>query len=191
MARRVMAMFTPVVRRFFIVSVFTAACGENPTAPTPPPEKPTITITNVEPPVGATVRNGTLFTISYTKQQARATVVQSAFAFVTNDRAYSAPIACARDENPGGTAPYGISMHSVWGIVGAEWRGNILFEFAKGRRANAVMLFRTEAVTPGVGCAPLSTEIDWNNPPTDGTGAVYPANADQRIDVTLNWFIEP
>jgi len=139
--------------------------------------------------VGATVTSGSLFSISFTKQQARTTVVQSAIAFVRDDGAYSPPIACARDESTT-QAPYTISMHSAWGIMRAEWRGNTLYEFAKGRRVNAVMLFRTGFDLPGVGCEPLSTQIDWARPPSPTEGAVFPANADQRVDVVLDWFIQ-
>jgi hypothetical protein len=166
------------------------ACGENTTAPTPIPEKPTITITSVEPAVGATVTSGRLFSISFTKQQARTTVVQVAIAFVRDDGAYSPPIACWREESTT-IAPYSTSMHSAWGIVGDEWRGNILYEFAKGRRVNAVMLFRTGFDLPGVGCEPLSTQIDYARPPSPTEGAIFPANADQRVDVTLDWLIQP
>jgi hypothetical protein len=68
-----------------------------------------------------------------------------------------------------------------------------LYEFGKGHIVNLVMLLK---VVPGPtrppACGPLGTDIPGlNNSNNPTEGAIFPENADQRFDMTLNWFIQP
>jgi hypothetical protein len=67
-------------------------------------------------------------------------------------------------------------------------------EFGKGHRVNLVLLLKVvpDLALPLVGCGPLGTDVPGlnnSNNPTEGT--VFPDNADQRVDLPLNWFIQP
>ena len=74
----------------------------------------------------------------------------------------------------------------------SEIKGNMLYQFAKGHRVNALLLLKRVPAAPDgstPACAPLGAGgLDFTKP-TEGT--VFPENADQRVDMTLNWFIQP
>jgi hypothetical protein len=167
------------------------ACG-NATDPTQP-TKSDATLTH-EPTAGATLTIGSPFKVSYTLRQFTPVYTYYALSFVRDDGAFSPPLACGRTGAAGtsqGTGTGFVTGTLAAGVVGADWKGNILYQFAQGHRVNAVMLLKDTFpafAPPGFGCDPLSTDMDPNRPPTEG--AVFPAAADQRVDVTLNWLIQ-
>jgi hypothetical protein len=69
-----------------------------------------------------------------------------------------------------------------------------MIEFAKGHRVNALLLLLKRLPGPPTGpasdgCAPIGTVVPGYENPTVGT--VFPENADLRVDMTLNWLIQP
>jgi hypothetical protein len=137
-----------------------------------------------------TLTRGTPFRIGFTVEYAQEAYTFYTVAFVRDDGAYSPPLTCGGGGSSGGA--FAGQPVEVSGTVGTEWKGNILYEFAKGRRVNAVLLLKR---TPGgppsgpaQGCAPLGTGGLDPSRPTEGT--VFPDAADQRVDMSLNWFIQ-
>ena len=145
----------------------TPSCGGIPGEPTPQDASAFVRI--VEPMAGATLTVGTAFAIGYGMRSASVGTAL-AIAFVRDDGAYSPVIHC---HGLGFVPNAGPSVGAVEGIVGRNQPGTILYEFGRGHRVNAVMFLRSPFEVPPTEC-PVSS-----------------ANADQRVDITLNWFVEP
>jgi hypothetical protein len=110
---------------------------------------------------------------------------------VSDDGRYSPPFICAGSRVGGG---YAVEEQDLRGVVATDRVGHILHEFGKGHRVNLVLLLKVvpDLTLPLVGCGPLGTDVPGlnnSNNPTEGT--VFPDNADQRVDLPLNWFIQP
>jgi len=168
-------------------------CGGIGTEPSPNPA--TATLIGLEPAAGSTLAGGTSFKISYKFEYALtpgSDLRVWAFAFVRDDGRYSPPIVCgaSRAASTSGGGGYTLQAKALPGVVGTDRIGRILYEFAKEHSVNLVLLLK---VLPGLvappGCGPLGTDVPGLSNPTEGT--VFPENADQRLNLTLNWFIQP
>jgi hypothetical protein len=178
-------MFTTVVRRFCAVCLCTAACGG--TGIEPSEITASARLVSVDPAVGTTLASGSPFKVTFSVQWAQSdtSYMVAAVALVRDDGQYSPPLACHKIGAPRYSSQ---TMEAVaTGIVGKDRGGNILYEFSKGHRVNALLLVK--ATPEREGCAPISTLPPGLSNPTEGT--VFPENADQRVDATLNWFIQP
>ena len=181
-------MLTTGVRRFFMVCVFAAACGGNGIEPTE--INASARLTGIDPPIGTTLVRGNPFKVSFVVQWSHSgpSNMLTTVAFVRDDGRYSPPLDC---DSVGASGPGSAGLEAAAsGTVGEGRSGTILYEFAKGHRVNALLLFKSlPSREREPGCAPLGTEIPGLSNPTDGT--VFPTNADQRMDTALNWFIQP
>jgi hypothetical protein len=134
---------------------------------------------------------GTPFKISFKVEYAQDTFTMFVVAFVREDGVYSPPFTCAGGGSSGGA--FSDDTAEISGVLGTDWKGNVLYEFAKGHRVNALLLLkRTSGPPTGPvtdDCAGIGTGGRDPSKPTEGT--VFPANADQRVDMSLNWFIQP
>jgi hypothetical protein len=158
------------VGRLCVCSLFVAACGGSASEPT---------------------RTTTTATDAFTLYAA---------AFVRDDGVYSPPIACGGGGSSGGA--FAGQPVEVAGVLGplpsgggvrtdSQRFGNLLYQFARGRRINAVLLLKRMPAAPtgpASGCTPLGTAVPGFTNVTEGT--VFPENADQRVDMTLNWLIQ-
>ncbi len=192
-------MFRRVVVRLCALSLFTGGCAGSDTEPTRTTTSARVSI--VDPAAGNTLTRGTPFKISFTVEFAENAFTLYTIGFVRDDGVYSPPFACGGAGTSGG-AHLGAGQVEVSGVVGplpvggggrteSERMGAILFEFAKGHRVNALLLLKRlpePPSGPAAGCAPLGTFVPLFNP-TEGT--VFPENADQRVDMPLNWFVQP
>jgi hypothetical protein len=145
---------------------------------------------------------GTPFKISFTVQYAQDAFTLYTVAFVRDDGLFSPPLTCGGGGSSGGA--FADQTVEVSGVVGpfsggggvrteSQRIGNILYQYAKGHRVNALLLLKRlpeQPTGPSTGCAPLGTAS------SDGygsviVGTVFPEQADQRVDMALNWFIQP
>jgi hypothetical protein len=169
------------------VGAFAAACGGTGIEPTE--INASARLTGIDPPMGTTLARGNPFRVSFVVQwsQSGPSYMLTTVAFVRDDGRYSPPLDCdsLRVSGPGAGGLEAVAF----GTVGEGRSGTILYEFAKGHRVNALLLFKSlPSREREPGCAPLGTEIPGLSNPTEG--AVFPADADQRVDVVLDWFIQ-
>jgi hypothetical protein len=185
--------------RLSVCGLFVAACGGSATEPTRTTTTATVSVVN--PAAGVTLIRGTPFRIGFTLEYAQDAFTLYAVAFVRDDGVYSPPVACGGGGSSGGA--FAGQPVEVAGVVGplpsggsvrtdSERFGNVLYQFAKGRRVNSAVLLLKRLPGPPTGsasgCAPLGTAVPSFTNVTDGT--VFPEQADQRVDMTLNWLIQ-
>lgn len=180
-------MFRKPLVGLCVLALFTAGCAGSDTEPSTRTTT-SATVSMVDPAAGTTLARGVPFKLSFAVQYAQNAFTFYTVAFVRDDGVYSPPLTCGGGGSSGGA--FADQTVDVSGIVGTDFNGNILYQFARGRRVNAVLLLkRIPSDQTGPGCAPLGTFVPNPSNPTQGT--VYPAVADQRVDMTLNWFIQP
>jgi hypothetical protein len=180
-----------------VLSLVSGACKGGVTEPTTKNSFGTVNVAN--PAASTTLTKGTSFQVPFTVTFAQNSFTLYTVAFVRDDGVYSPPFACAGAGSSGG-AIVGPQAVEVSGVLGplptgglrteSQRFGNILYQFAKGHRVNAVLLLKRlpDANSMGPGCMPLGTAVPGFENVTEGT--VFPAVADSRTDVTLNWFIQ-
>ena len=187
-----------VVRGLCVLAVFTGACtgGNKTTEPTR--TTTTARVSAVDPVAGTVLAKGASFRISFTIEYAQDAMTMYTVAFLRDDGVYSPPFACGGGGSSGGA--FAGQPVEVAGVLGplptgggvrtdSQRFGNILYQFAKGRRVNALMLLkRVPALGTTPGCTPLGTAVPGFENVT--TGTVFPDQADQRVDITLNWTIQ-
>lgn len=181
-----------------VLSLFMGACTGNKT--TEPTRAETSARTSVTDPVsGTTLAKGASFKISFTIDYAQDALTWYTVAFVRDDGVYSPPVACGGGGSSGGA--FAGQPVEVAGVLGPlptgggvrtdsqRW-GNVLYQFAKGRRVtSAVLLLKRIPSFPTTNsCEPLGTALPSFE--TVPTGTVYPERADQRVDMPLNWTIQ-
>ena len=116
------------------------------------------------PAAGSTLTAGTPFSIARTYDFADTAMTHFAFAFLRDDGAYSRGFECGSGQ--GGTLGGAVS-----GTLNSDSNGRLLYDFAKGRRVNAVLMLGATAICQG--------------------DTVVPANATlQRVEIQLNWSIQ-
>jgi hypothetical protein len=178
-----------VVGPLCVVCLFTGACaGDRATEPTR--TTTSARVSTVDPATGTTLTKGTPFKISFTVEYAQDAFTLYTVAFVRDDGRYSPPLTCGGGGSSGGA--FAGQTVDVSGIVGTDWKGNILYQFASGHRVNALLLLKRlpgPPSGPASDCVPIGTGGRDPGKPTEG--AVFPENADQRVDMTLNWSIQP
>jgi hypothetical protein len=190
-------MLRRIVGPFCILSLLSGACGGTATEPTRTTTSARVSL--VDPVASTTLAIGTPFKISFTVEYAQDTFTLYSVAFVRDDGVYSPPFACGGGGSSGGA--FAGDTVEVSGVIGplpatgvrtdSQRFGNILYQFAKGHRVNAVLLLKRLPGPPSgsqSGCEPIATSVPGFDNPTVGT--VFPAVADQRVDMSLNWFIQ-
>jgi hypothetical protein len=188
-----------LVRLFCTLPLLVTACGGG--AETEPTRTTTsATVSTVEPIAGTALPVGTAFRLGFTIEYAQDAFTLYTVAFVRDDGVFSPPVACGGGGSSGGA--FAGQPLEVSGVLGplptsggvrtdSQRFGNILYQFAKGRRVNAVLLLKRLPGPPtgsAAGCVPLGTTVPGFTNVTEGT--VFPENADQRVNLTLNWFIQ-
>ena len=193
-------MFRCVVGPLCVLSLFTGGCAGSDTEPTRTTTSARVSV--VDPAAGNTLTRGTPFKISFTVEFAENAYTLYTIGFVRDDGVYSPPFTCAGAGSSGG-AHLGAGQVEISGVVGplpsgsgvrtdGEFKGNVLYQFAKGHRVNAVLLLKRLPAPPSGpagDCVPIGAGGRDLTKPTEGT--LFPENADQRVDMTLNWFIQP
>ena len=190
-------MFPRRFRYLCVCALFVGACGGSATEPTRTTTTATVSI--VDPVAGTTLTIGSPFRLSFNVEYAQDAFTLYTAAFVRDDGVYSPPIACGGGGSSGGA--FAGQPVEVAGVLGplpsggvrtdSQRFGNLLYQFARGRRVNAVLLLKrlpAAPTGPAAGCAPLGTAVPGFTNVTEGT--VFPENADQRVDMTLNWLIQ-
>jgi hypothetical protein len=181
-------MFMRFVGRVCVLSLFTGGCAGSETEPTRTTTTARVSI--VDPAAGTTMTVGTPFKISFTVEYAQEAFTLYTVAFVRDDGLYSPPLTCGGGGSSGGA--FAGQPVDVSGVVGADWKGNILYQFAKGHRVNAMLLLKRlpeQPNGPASDCVPIGAGGRDPSKPTEGT--VFPEQADQRVDMPLNWLIQP
>ena len=180
-----------------VCSVFVGACTGNKTTE-PTRTTTTARVSTVEPVSGTLLAKGASFKISFAVEYAQDAITLYTVAFQRDDGVYSPPFACGGGGSSGGA--FANQPVEVAGVLGplptnvsvrtdSQRFGNMLYQFAKGRRVNALLLLKRVAAFPNTnGCDPLGTAVPGFENPT--AGAVFPNQADQRVDMTLNWTIQ-
>jgi hypothetical protein len=135
------------VGRLCVCSLFVAACGGSASEPTR--TTTTATVSVVDPVAGTTLAIGAPFRLSFNVEYAQDAFTLYAAAFVRDDGVYSPPIACGGGGSSGGA--FAGQPVEVAGVLGplpsgggvrtdSQRFGNLLYQFARGRRVNAVLL---------------------------------------------------
>jgi hypothetical protein len=186
-----------LVGLFCVLALLISACSGGETQPTL--RTSSATVTTVDPVAGTTLAIGSPFRLSFTVEYAQDAFTLYTAAFIRDDGVFSPPVACGGGGSSGGA--FAGQTVEVAGVLGplpsggirtdSQRFGNILYQFAKGRRVNAVLLLKRLPAPPSgpaAGCAPLGTSVPGFTNVTVGT--VFPENADQRVDMSLNWLIQ-
>lgn len=183
------------------LSLFIGGCAGSNTEPTTTRTTTTARVNIPEPAASTTMTVGTPFKVSFAVQYAQDAFTFYTVAFVRDDGVYSPPLTCGGGGSSGGA--FADQTVEVSGVLGpfsgsgsrteSQRIGNILYQFAKGRRVNALLLLKRlpeQPTGPSTGCAPLGT-AGGDSYSSVIVGTVFPEQADQRVDMTLNWFIQP
>ena len=185
-----------LVGLFSVLPLLISACGGGGTEPTL--RTSSATASTVDPVAGTTLAIGSPFRLSFNVEYAQDAFTLYTAAFIRDDGVFSPPVACGGGSSGGAFAGQTVEVAGVLGPLpsggirtDSQRFGNILYQFAKGRRVNAVLLLKrlpAPPTGPAAGCAPLGTSVPGFTNVTEGT--VFPENADQRVDVSLNWLIQ-
>jgi len=191
-------MISRFVGRLCVLSLFTGGCAGSDTEPTSTRTTTSARVSIVDPVTGTTLTRGTAFKLSFTVEYAQDAFTLYTVAFVRDDGLYSPPLTCGGGGSSGGA--FADQPVEIAGVVGplsggvlteSARIGNVLYQFAKGHRVNAMLLLKRlpgPPTGPASDCVPIGSGGRDPSKPTEGT--VFPENADQRVNMSLDWFVQ-